>query len=199
LGSNPAKAIDGRRRKEAMGEAKPTMENSGPVCVYCRNGTTPQLLVEAYVQMGNRRGFYAHGACLSRNVGKPVPPDPKANLQLPVQSPEEALAVWNGLVDEFENLLGKMRAIPHALATAEAACEVWNANSYKRTDMTWAVVDPRPNRPNEAHDHCRALRWHLENLKLAIERDPLQSGRRNVISLSAAHLRLPSAVDEVRR
>jgi hypothetical protein len=148
---------------------------------------------------GGARGalYYAHEACANRNERKPLPkPRPDARGQAP--SLAESLATWNVLVDELEGLLATMRAVPHTQAAMKAACAAWNANSYKTTDMVWAIADPRPDRPYEADDHCRKLKWHVERLKAALARDPLSSARRGLIDWGASPLTLPDSVNEIR-
>jgi hypothetical protein len=54
-----------------------------------------------------------------------------------------------------------------------------------------------PNQPDEADDHVRTLRWHVEKLRAALDRDPSQRGPRSEKSFPAPDLRLPEAVEAV--
>jgi hypothetical protein len=168
----------------------------GPICVFCGKGTTQQRLVEPYVQLSSRCRFYAHAGCARRNRHAPLP---QRRQRFRAPSLAESLATWNALVDELERLFAEVHAVPHSAIVAKAACDAWNANCYKKTDMTWALADPRADRPFEADDHCRKLSWHIERLERAVERDGPRPLKREVIRISAAKLRLPDTVDEVRK
>jgi hypothetical protein len=167
----------------------------GPICVFCGKGTTQQRLVGPYVRLSSRRRFYAHVGCAERNKHVPIP-QRQQRFRAPTLA--ESLAAWNAMVDELERLFVQVSAGPYSEDVAKAARDAWNANSYKKIDMTWALADPRADQPFEADDHCRKLGWHIERLKRAIERDGPRPLKRRVVRLSVAKLRLPDTVDEIR-
>jgi hypothetical protein len=69
---------------------------------------------------------------------------------------------------------------------------------FRKTDMTWALADPRPNRPDEAGDQVRILRWHVERLRAALKRDPRLSPRCSASrGLPALDIRLSETVAAV--
>ena len=105
---------------------------------------------------------------------------------------------WNALADELDRLFEQCRSAPHTLATSNAACDAWNAG-YLKIDMTWALVDPYLNRPDEAGDRVRTMRWYAERLRAALERDPGSHKPHNVRgSLPPRNLRLPDTLEGVR-
>jgi hypothetical protein len=174
-----------------------------PVCVYCCRGTTPQRLVLSYVKLlgpSARRIYYAHDACVARYRGKTIPPDLWINRTRSIPSLAERLGEWNDLADELDRLLARCWSEPRALSTANIACRAWNAVGFRKTDMTWALADPRPNRPDEAGDQVRILRWHVERLRAALERDARlsRSPRSASRGLPALDIRLSETVAAVR-
>jgi hypothetical protein len=90
------------------------------------------------------------------------------------------------------------RSEPRVTATMKAACRACNSVCFPATDMTWALVDPRPGRPDETSDQVRILGGHVERFARALERDPSLRGRRGVSDLEAPDLRLADMVAEVR-
>jgi hypothetical protein len=106
------------------------------------------------------------------------------------------LAEWNALNDDLARLFAEYRSAPRARATMEAACYAYNAVNYRRTDMTWAITDPHS--PDEAGDQVRVLRWHVERLARALERDPSRRGKRGSSDIEAPDLRLADTVEAVK-
>jgi hypothetical protein len=176
-----------------------TANNDLPVCVYCCRGTTSKQLVEVWVKPSARQRYYAHAACAARRRGKVIPPDPLINRTRTIPSLAERLAEWNALADELNYLLAQCWSAPRALATANVAVRVWNAVGYRKTDMTWALTDPRIGCPDEAGDQVRILRWHAGKLRAALKRDPGSHSPRKVRGcLPALNLRLPETIEAVR-
>jgi hypothetical protein len=110
----------------------------------------------------------------------------------------ERLAEWNSLASEFDRLFAQYRSTPRSPATAKIVRRAWNSVSWRGTDMTWALVDPRPDQADEAGRHVDILRLHVEKLRAALERDAAQRGRRSVSNLEMPDLRLPETIEAVR-
>ena len=168
--------------------------DSLPVCVYCFRGTTSAQLVETW--LGDRH-FYAHNRCRRRCRAEGVPPEPLVNRKRVIPSLAERLIQWNALADEVDRLWAAYQAAPHVLATNRVARRVFNIDHHK-TSMTRALADPFPDQPDEAGDHVRILRWCVEKLRTALDRDPSQRGPRSEKSFPAPDLRLPETVEAVR-
>jgi hypothetical protein len=174
------------------------MTDDGPICAYCKRGTDERRLVSVYVRMSEGRRFYAHEACARRNDAKSPPPDPLFKRRRPIPTLSERLDQWNSLAGELIDLFEEYQSAPRVKATMEAACDVFNGVSWRATDMTWALGDPRQDRPDEAGDQVRILRWHIELFARAIERDPSLKGRRGVSDLEAPDLRLNDTLEALR-
>jgi hypothetical protein len=171
-----------------------------PVCVWRKRGTTPQRLVQVWVNQRANRRYHAHGACVARHEGKPIPPDPLVNRRRHIPSPAERLWEWNALADELDRLFAQCRSAPCPVAVMKIACNVANAVSWRVTDMIAALADPYPGFPDEdeAGDQVRILHWHVEKLRSALEGGPSRDGWRGVFSLEAPNLRLAETVEAVR-
>ena len=184
-----------------MIRAIPTISD-GPICAYCKRGTDEKRLVSVYVRMSERRRFYAHEACASRNDAKSPPPNPLFNRRRRIPTLSQRLAEWNALAGELIDLFEEYRSSPRAKAAMEAACDVYNGVNWRARDMAWALGDPRPDRPDEAGDQVRTLRWHLDRFRAAIKRDPTLRGRCNPHpcgNLTVPDLRLPDTLEKVLR
>ena len=170
-----------------------------PVCIYCRRGTTPARLVKVWFKCSTRQRFYACGRCAARyDRDKQIPPEPLVNRRRLIPTLAERLAEWNGLDQALKRLFAQYRSEPRATATMKAACSVWNSVCYRATDMTWALVDLRSDRPDEAGDQVRILRWHVDRFARALERAPSLKGSRGLSDLEAPDLRLADTVAAVR-
>jgi hypothetical protein len=166
-----------------------------PVCVWCKRGTTPQRLVTAWVNTRRNRRYHAHAACVDRNDKKPIPPDPLVNRRRKIPSLAQRLSEWNALADDLDRLLAQCRSAPLALSTMKVACSVWNNVHGRKTDMAWALVGP--NRPDEAGDQVRRLRWHVERLRVALVHDSSLRRRNGVCNIESPDLRPPDTVKAV--
>jgi hypothetical protein len=170
-----------------------------PVCIYCRRGTTPARLVKVWFKYSTRQRFYACGRCAARyDRDKQIPPEPLVNRRRSIPSLAERLAEWNALDQELKRLFAQYRSEPRVAATMKAACSVWNSVCWRATDMTWALVDLRSDRPDEAGDQVRVLRWHVDRFGPALERAPSLKGRRALSDLEAPDLRLADTLAAVR-
>jgi hypothetical protein len=120
-----------------------TDAEAGPVCVFCRKGTTPQRLVLSWFNFEQRCLFYAHAVCANRRNRRAPIPKSRHNkcLEAEAPSPVESLARWNALVDELDRLLAHMRAVPHALGAMKAACDVME---HPLSDDRHDLGDRRP-------------------------------------------------------
>jgi hypothetical protein len=110
----------------------------------------------------------------------------------------ERLAQWNALADEIALLWTQCWSGKRGRATLDASCKAANRVCFRSTDMTWALADPRPNRPDEAGDQVRALRRSVERLRISLERDSSRRRRVDVNPRTPPNLRLPDTLDAVR-
>jgi hypothetical protein len=164
-------------------------DSSEPICVFCGKGTTPERLVEGRVRGRASHFYYAHSACANRNIDKPIPRS-RHNERLKTVSLTECLSAWNALIDEFEGLLADV--------PMDAACNVWNASVHRKTRIGEAIADRASNARFMFSGCCRTIKWHVERLKAAIERDGGRSLKRGVVDFDTTELSLP-VIDEVRR
>jgi hypothetical protein len=64
--------------------------------------------------------------------------------------------------------------------------------------MVWMRDALAEGRLGSAGDQVRVLRWHVERLRAAIERDPSRRGRAEVVPSTPPDLRLPDTLGAVR-
>ena len=168
-----------------------------PVCVYCKRGTTPTRFVRTWASFEGRalRYFHAHGACSRRSSPRPhfnnrtIPPEPLVNLKRLIPSLAESLNEWNRLADDLDRLTARLRSESHALATVNSSRRTCAALRWDKGMMSHALANPRF--PDEADEQVRVLRWHVERLRAALERDPSLPGRQYVCRIEGPDLRLP--------
>jgi hypothetical protein len=140
-------------------------------------------------------------ACAGRRqAAKTIPRDPPSNHKRTYPTNTERLAQWNALAVEFADLWTRCWSGKRVRVTLEASCDAMNSVRWRVIDMTWALTDPRSDRPDEAGDHVRALRLAVERLHAALEFDATRRRRVDaVLSAAAPDLRLPRALDAVRK
>lgn len=144
----------------------------------------------------SRRFYHAHSACI-RN-GKPVPRDPPENRARSYLSLAERLAQWNALADEFALLCTQCWSGNRGRSTLDASHKALSAVGFRVVDMTWSLADPLSDRPDEAGDQVRVLRWSVEKLRATLERDPSRRRRVDINPSAPPNLRLLDTLDAVR-
>jgi hypothetical protein len=83
--------------------------------------------------------------------------------------------------------------------TTRAAYRVCNAVTLHKRMVMYGLVEPKRAWADEAGEAVYSLREHVERLRKALERDPLRRGPRSAIAIPTPDLRLPEAIEEVRR
>jgi hypothetical protein len=112
----------------------------------------------------------------------------------------ERLAEWNALADELDRLHEEYRQEPRAKKAMIAMLRARGVAREHMAHMTCAIVHHScADRPDEAGDQVRLLRWYVERFARALALDSTQRGKRRSFGpVEPPSVQLDNMIEKIR-